>query len=125
MGFKINHLHIKTADPQKAVNWFVDNLGARIVSENRSGETTGFRIDLHGLSMNVTGFITGQKLEQHFGMEHLALDTDDLPGTVKKLRAKGARILEERQLPDGRHVCFFEGPEGVRLEVMEVLKKMS
>ena len=52
-------------------------------------------------------------------MEHLALDADDLPGVVQKLKLSGARILEQRQLGDGRHVCFFEGPEGVRLEVME------
>jgi len=120
MAFKINHLHIKTSDPQKTAKWFVDNLDAKIVSENQTGETVAFRIDLHGLRLNVTGFIKGQKLEQHHGMEHLALDTDDLSGTVEKLKASGARILEQRQLADGRNVCFFEGPEGVRLEVMEM-----
>ncbi len=122
MAFKINHLHVKTSDPRKTAQWYVDNLGAKIVAENRSGDRVSFRLDLHGLGLNVTDYIEGQKLEQHYGMEHLALDTDDLPGTVEKLRARGARILEQRQLPDGRHVCFFEGPEGVRLEVMEMRK---
>jgi len=120
MAFTINHLHIKTSDPQKTVQWFVDNLGAKIVGENLSAETVGFRVDLHGLRLNISGFIKGQKLEQHYGMEHLALDTDDIGATVEKLKASGARILEQRQLPDGRNVCFFEGPERVRLEVMEV-----
>ncbi len=122
MAFKINHLHVKTSDPQKTAQWYVDNLGAKIVAENRSGDRVSFRLDLHGLGLNVTDYIEGQKLEQHYGMEHLALDTDDLPGTVEKLKTRGARILEQRQLPDGRHVCFFEGPEGVRLEVMEMRK---
>ena len=120
MAFKINHLHIKTRDPKKAAQWYVDNLGAKIVEEIRGGETVGFRLDLHGLRLNVTGFVEGQKLEQHYGMEHLALDADNLPDTVEKLKASGARILEERRLRDGRRVCFFEGPEGVRLEVMEI-----
>ena len=31
----------------------------------------------------------------------------------------GLKILEERVLPDGRRVCFFEDPEGVRLEFLE------
>jgi lactoylglutathione lyase len=119
MAFQINHIHIKTRDPRKTVEWFVKNLGAKIAAENKSGDKVAFRLDLHGLGMNVTDFLDGQKLEQHYGMEHLALDTDDLSGEVEKLKAAGARILEERQLPDGRHVCFFEGPEGVRLEVME------
>ncbi|MGH7772155.1 MAG: VOC family protein [Candidatus Binatia bacterium] len=120
MSFKINHLHIKTSDPQKTARWYIDNLGAKVLTENRSGQRVTFRLDLHGLHLNVTDYIEGQKLEQHYGMEHLALDAEDLPGTVEKLKASGARILEERQLPDGRHVCFFEGPEGVRLEVMEI-----
>ena len=122
MVTNVNHLHIKTADPGKTAQWFVKNLGAKIAAENRSGERVSFRLDLHGLALNVTDFIEGQKLGQHYGMEHLALDTDDIAGEVERLKASGARILEERQLPDGRHVCFFEGPEGVRLEVMEVLK---
>ncbi len=123
MAFKINHVHIKTSDPQKTASFFVDNLGGKITSENRRGGAVSYRLHLHGLNLNVTGFLAEQKLEQHYGMEHLALDADDFSGTVEKLKAKGVRILEERQLPDGRHVCFFEGPEAVRLEVMEVLKK--
>lgn len=119
MGFKINHLHIKTTDPRKTAEWFVENLGATIASENRDGERETFRLDLHGLSLNVTDFLREQKLEQHYGMEHLALDTDDVVATVQKLKVRNVRILEERRLPDGRRVCFFEGPEGVRLEVME------
>jgi lactoylglutathione lyase len=119
MAFQINHVHIKSSDPRKAAEWFVEHLGAKIVAENRNGERVTFRLDLHGLGMNVTDFIEGQKLGQHYGMEHLALDTDDVFGEVEKLKRAGVRILEERQLPDGRHVCFFEGPEGVRLEVME------
>jgi len=120
MAFKIDHIHIKTSSPGKTARWYVDNLGARIESENRNGERVSFRLDLHGLSLSVTDFIPGQKLEQHYGMEHLALGTDDLPGTIEKLKSSGVRILEERRTADGRQSCFFEGPEGTRLEVMEM-----
>ena len=33
MAFKINHLHLKTPDPQKTVDWYVKYVGAKIVSE--------------------------------------------------------------------------------------------
>src|SRR5437870_5511466 len=107
MAFRINHLHIKTSDPRKTAQWFVENLDAKIVRENRSDERLSFRLDLHGLGLNVTDFLEEQRLEQHYGMEHLALDADDLPGMVQKLKLSGARILEQRQLGDGRHVYFF------------------
>ncbi|HEY1269910.1 MAG TPA: VOC family protein [Candidatus Binatia bacterium] len=119
MAFRINHIHIKTRDPKKTAEWFVKNLGAKIAAENRNGDKIAIRLDLHGLGMNVTDFLDEQKLAQHYGMEHLAIDTDDIFGEIENLKAAGVRILEERNLPDGRHVCFFEGPEGVRLEVME------
>ncbi len=123
MAFKVNHLHFKTPDPRKTAQWYIDFLGAKIVEERESPSGLPFlRLDLHGLSLNVTGFVEIQKLEQHYGMEHLAIDTDNFAAEVAKLKASGAKILEERKTPDGRNVCFFEGPEGVRLEFLEMKK---
>ncbi len=118
MSYKLNHVHLKSPDPEKTAKWYVDNLGATIVSETGGGR--GFRLDLHGLPLNVTGFIDAQSHEQVYGIEHIAIDTDDMPGTVAKLKASGARILEETSVGAGRTVCFFEGPEGVCLEVLEM-----
>ena len=51
MAFKLNHLHLKTKDPQKTAKFYVDNLGATIVAEIG---TRGYRLDLHGLTINLT-----------------------------------------------------------------------
>jgi len=121
MAFRVNHLHLKTPDPRTTAKWYVEFLGAKIVSErqNPNGEPT-LRLDLHGIPLNVTGYLEGQRLEQHYGLEHVAIDTDDFAGEVAKIKASGAKILEERMLPDGRKVCFFEGPQGIRLEFLEM-----
>ena len=118
MAFKLNHLHLKSPDPKKTADFYVDNLGATLVSEVGGGR--GYRLDLHGLPLNITGMIDSQTHEQNLGIEHIAIDTDDIPGTVAKLRAQGARILEETSVGNGRKVTFFEGPEGVCLEVLEM-----
>ena len=120
MAFKINHLHLKTPNPRKTVDFYVQYTGAKIVSERPApnGRTT-FRLNLHGVELNVTDYLEEQKLEQFYGLEHVAIDTDDFAGEVAKIKAAGIKILEERTLPDGRKVCFFEGPEGVRLEFLE------
>jgi catechol 2,3-dioxygenase-like lactoylglutathione lyase family enzyme len=121
MSYRVNHLHLKTPDPRRTAQWYVDYLGAKVVSERKSpGGQPILRLDLHGVPLNVTGYIEGQRLEQHYGLEHVAVDTDDLDGEVEKIRTSGAKILEERSLPDGRRVCFFEGPDGVRLEFLEM-----
>ena len=121
MAFKMNHLHLKTPDPEKTSQWYIDNLGATIVDKvGPADNPIGYRMDLHGLPLNVTKYVPGQVLEQHYGMEHVAIDTDEMAAVVEKLKGSGARILEERTLADGRKVCFFEGPEGVRLEIIEL-----
>ena len=115
MAFKMDHLHFKSPDPKATTQFYVDCLGATIVRE----EPNGYFLDLHGVPMRVSGYVERQKLEQFHGLEHLAIDTDDMPGTVEQLKANGGRILEERVAGDGRKICFFEGPQGVRLEVLE------
>ena len=117
MAFKMNHIHLKTPDPEKTAKFYVDTLGAKIVGQ---AGANGLRLDLHGLSVNITKFIDGQSREQLYGIEHIAIDTDDLDNVVESLKASGARILEETQVGGGRRVCFFEGPEGVQLEVLEM-----
>ena len=121
MAFKVNHLHLKSPDPRKTAAWYVEFLEAKIVSEkqNPNGHPT-LRLDLHGVPLNITGFLEVQRLEQHYGLEHVAIDADDFLEQVKKIKDRGIKILEERTLPDGRRICFFEGPEGVRLEFLEV-----
>ena len=43
-----------------------------------------------------------------------------LPTIVDKLKAPGINILEQTTISGGRRVCFFEGPDGVQLEFIEM-----
>jgi catechol 2,3-dioxygenase-like lactoylglutathione lyase family enzyme len=117
MAFGINHVHLKTRDPKQTMQFYIDNFGATFVTDIG---TRGYRLDLHGLTLNITTFVDGQSREQRYGMEHIALNTDDYPGTMARLRANGVRVLEE--LPpgaNGRRVCFLEAPDGAQIEVIE------
>ena len=116
MSFGIHHVHLKTRDPKKTMQFYVDNLGATLVAEVG---TRGYRVSLDGLTFNITSLIDTQSREQHYGMEHIAVDTDDYPGTLARLRASGVRVLEELPPTNGRHVCFLEAPDGVQIEVIE------
>jgi glyoxylase I family protein len=117
MAFKLNHVHLKSKDPQQTAQFYVDNLGATIVSEIG---TRGYRLNLHGLTVNLTTHVEDQTRQQLYGMEHFALDTDDLDGTVARLTANGARVLEQMVSGNGRRICFLEGPDGVQLEIIEM-----
>ena len=117
MTLKLNHLHLKTTDPEKTAQFYVDTFGATIVSRNPKG---GVRINLLGLDLNISNFLTEQKRKQIYGMEHIAIDTDELDVLIEKLKQKNIHILEQTVVSGGRRVCFFEGPDGVQLEFIEM-----
>jgi len=117
MTLKMNHLHLKTKDPEKTAQFYVDTCGATVVSRNPKG---GVRINLLGLDLNISDFLAEQKREQKYGMEHIAIDTDELDNVIAKLKAQNIHILEQTVVSGGRRVCFFEGPDGVQLEFIEM-----
>ena len=119
MAFEVNHIHLKTPDPQKTAQFYVDVLGAKITGEVG---TIGLQLDLHGLKVNLTKHIDGQSREQKYGIEHIAVDTDDIDNVIAGVKAGGGRILEEIQSSGGTRYCFLEGPDGVQLEVIEMAK---
>ena len=115
MAMEIGHVHIKTYDPKKTAQFYIDNFGATLKNEAPNGN---IQLNLHGLQLNVTTIIEAQKHRQHVGIEHIAVETDDYAGTVAKLKGNGARILEEL-FNNGRHVCWVECPDGAQMELIE------
>ena len=116
MSFGTHHVHVKTRDPRQTMQFYVDNLGATLVAEVG---TRGYRVNLHGLMLNITTLIDTQTREQHLGLEHIAIDTDDYAGTLARFRANGVRVLEELPPTNGRRVGFLEAPDGAQIEVIE------
>ena len=116
MATGVHHVHLKSRDPKGTMQFYVDNLGASLIAEVPG---RGYRVNLHGLQLNITSLIADQKREQQYGLEHVAVDTDDYTGTLAKLRANGVRILEELPPTNGRRVCFLEAPDGAQIEIIE------
>jgi catechol 2,3-dioxygenase-like lactoylglutathione lyase family enzyme len=115
MAMAIGHVHIKTGDPQKTAQFYIENFGATM---KREVPGRGVQVDLHGLQLNITTVIDTQKHEQHLGIEHIAVETDDYAGTLARLRGNGARILEEL-VNNGRRVCWVAAPDGAQMELIE------
>src|ERR1700729_2712629 len=115
MAFVVNHVHLKTPDPAATARFYMENFGATMKSEIPG---RGVQLDLHGLQLNITTLIAVQNHEQHYGIEHIAVNTDDYPGTLAKLKANGVKILEELN-NNGRHVCFLQAPDGAQMELIE------
>ncbi len=57
MGFTVQHVHIKTHDPKQTAQFYIDNFGATMKGDIPG---RGFRVDLHGVQLNITGLIAVQ-----------------------------------------------------------------
>lgn len=116
MSFNVQHVHLKTRDPKQTAQYYIDNFGGRLKAEIPG---RGVQVDLHGLQLNITTLISVQNHEQHYGIEHMALQTDDYTGTMATLRKNGVEILEELPPNNGRRVAFVQAPDGAQMEVIE------
>lgn len=117
MAFNLNHLHVKSPNPKETAQFYVDTLGAKIVADIAD---RGVRLDLHGLTINLTTHIEDQTRDQKYGMEHFALNTDDMDGAIATIESKGGKVLEQMVGGSGNRVCFLEGPDGVQVELIEM-----
>jgi predicted enzyme related to lactoylglutathione lyase len=116
MAMQLAHVHIKTReDPQKVAKFYIDNFGATV---KREIPGRGCQLDLHGVQLNVTTIIADQNHEQHVGIEHIAIETDDYAGALANFKKNGAQILEER-VNNSRHVCWVAAPDGAQMELIE------
>jgi predicted enzyme related to lactoylglutathione lyase len=116
MALSVQHVHLKTRDVQQTVKYYIENFGATPKAEIPG---RGQQLDLHGTQLNITGLIADQNHEQHYGIEHMAVVTDDFPGTLAKLRGNGVAILEELTGSSGKRVAFVQAPDGAQMEVIE------
>lgn len=116
MAISFNHVHIKTADVAKTVQYYIQNYGATKKAEMPG---RGWQLDLHGTQLNITTLISEQNHEQHYGIEHMAVTTDDYPGLLAKLRENGVAVLEELKGSSGNRVAFVAATDGSQMEIIE------
>ncbi len=95
MASTLNHLHFKSPDPRKTAKWYVDHVGAKIVSDTERQGKAFVQLDFHGIPAYVTGIFPNQDTKrQRFGMEHIALNTNTYDADYAKLKDGGSKLLE-------------------------------
>lgn len=120
---------IKVAEIERAIAFYVEALGAKV----------GIRGDVLGcdyvlLHLGDTRIILFEKAPYEDllggtlpqGFLHDVFEVDDFDHQIARLRAAGVRFLMEPQVIEAafgkRRIAFFETPDGMRTEVMEILE---
>ncbi len=120
----LDHLHFLCKDVEKSVKFFEDVFGGKV--ETR-GELRGFpmiRMYVNGVFLNIMG--TDPKAgmlevgKGSRGLDHFGFRVKGLEKTVEELKKKGAKISAGPGVtPAGVKFAFIDGPEGIRIELVE------
>lgn len=127
MVYSLNHIHLKSLDPEKAANWWVDTFNFEIVADTT--RTTGDRFircrSENGFPVNISGPLDGQELPMSdsgakLGLEHFGFDVTDIDAEIRRLAGLGAPLLDgPNELPDGTRFCWVQAPDNVRVELIQ------
>jgi len=120
----LDHVHVLCSDVEGAVKYFKEVFSGQEVSR---GELRGFpmiRVDVKGVIVTLMGTdpLAG-KLEPgkgSRGLDHFGFKVRDLEKEAEDLKKKGAKFsIEPSASPLGIKYAFVEGPEGIRIELVE------
>ena len=120
---------IKVAEIERAVVFYVEALGARVQLRD---EVLG--CDYALLRLGDTQVILFEKAPYEdllgatlpLGFLHDVYEVDDFDDRIARLEAAGVRFLMPPQVIEAafgkRRIAFFETPDGVRTEIMQILE---
>ena len=128
MGFRINHIHLKSPDPKKTADWYVTAFKFQITSDETRVFGDRFlrcKSDDGGVNVNISGARTNEKMGKgdatpHYGLEHFGFDSEHLETDIARLEKLGAKLLEGPiQNPGGARIAFLKAPDDCRVELVE------
>ena len=119
----VDHVHLRSPDPGRTARFYIDNLGAKPVRELQVRGVLRVVIDLGGLAVfieEVPADLVQPPSPPFQGLEHIGLRVADLDSALAALAARGiVPIAPAEQVQPGVRIAFIEGPERVRIELLE------
>ena len=118
---KLEHFALNVEEPLTMAQWYVDNLGLKIVKQSTTAPYMTFLADDSGRIMieiytNPTDEVPPYR-QMNPLLVHLAFVSEN-PGTDKdRLLAAGATLESDQKLEDGSHLIMLRDPWGLALQL--------
>jgi catechol 2,3-dioxygenase-like lactoylglutathione lyase family enzyme len=121
--FAVDHVHLRSLDPERAADFYVEMFGAEVVGRMQNGAALRVVLDLDGLRLFIEQVPPGTAstpASPFLGVEHIGLAVQDLDAAAAELRRKGAEFAVEPNSPrPGFKLAFVKAPDGVRVEILQ------
>ena len=126
MPYVVNHIHLKSADPEATARWFCEAFNMTITSDEQRVDDRVIRTQTEGgLTIIISGQRTGETLgpaddDRHFGLEHFGFDSSDIHADLERLVALGAAVKEGPVTnAAGGTIAFVSAPGSIRIELVQ------
>jgi glyoxylase I family protein len=118
---RLEHIGLNVADPIKAAQWYVDNLGMKVLREGPAPAHTRFLSDAGGNMMLEIYHNPPEAVPNYAAMDplllHVAFMVDDVDAIRRKLLAAGATAVGEvTTIPTGDQSPMLRAPWGLALQ---------
>jgi predicted enzyme related to lactoylglutathione lyase len=109
---RYDHVHLAAADPAKAVEWYIKNLGA----------VHGDAPDRVLIGRTIFAFIKrdGSPPSEGSAVDHIGFSVPDVDAKAKEIEAAGGKVLSApRDFPNLFRVGFVQDPFGIKIELLK------
>ena len=118
----LDHVHIVCSDLAATESWFVGGLGAELVERRESRGLATSELLLAGVRVLLRTAAEEAGWERRYGLDHFALEVDDVDALVELLRARGVDIARDPADSPRNRVAFIRGPDDLVIELVEPLR---
>ena len=129
MSYFINHVHIRSKNPEQSAGWYEKYFDAKTLSSKEViPGTLTITMDTGGPTrLNISSQPAGSSEAtlpaelNTLGLEHFGFGTENLAADLTKFKDAGIRIvLPSTTIPGGAKIAFIEGPDKVLIELVQV-----
>jgi glyoxylase I family protein len=126
---RLEHVGLNVVDPNKAAQWYVDNLGMKVVRKGPAPVNAHFLADSGGNMMLEIYRNPPETVLHYAAMDplwlHLAFMVEDVEGVRQKLIAAGAKpVGEVATTPAGDKLAMLRDPWGLAIQLCRRAKPM-
>jgi catechol 2,3-dioxygenase-like lactoylglutathione lyase family enzyme len=122
MGFTYDHIHLRTRDVAKAVNFYTTHLEADIIDAKRPDGGAAIRIG--GATILISPLQDGQTVDPDAiggrALDHFAFTVPNIDETAARLKAEGVVFsCDPMTLRPGLRIAFITAPDNVSIEIIQ------
>jgi lactoylglutathione lyase len=123
--FTFHHIHLRSRNPMATAQYYHRMFDAKIIESVQTDGQRRIDLDINGLPIFIVRVPAETEMPDspavpHLGLDHFGFQVSNLDEVAVELKRRGAEFsIEPRTIRPGSRIAFVQGPENVRIELVE------